>query len=374
MAYPDKRNGKPTGSFVGEWAKGGKKRRFKTLKDAQTYEALCKALGHEPPQFTEDGTPIKANGEQTFAEVAAKCKAAGGPDGLWHEGRDRSVIQRLDHCVSVIGHYGISRVTRAVLEEITADLRKRPARCALGDKRHGLSNATINRYLNAASAVLTYAELHKIIAFRPKAPLLPENGRERAIMPTVGEEDVILKLMREAGHHVEALCVEVLLDTGLREGELLNLEPIQVTFETDQEGNENGWVNLYNDETKGKAARRVLIDAALGHKIKALIVSGGLPKAHQLLRRFKSAAKRAGYPANLVIHSLRHTLNTRMRQEGVDMKIRMKKLGHKSAATSMRYDHVTDADQLEAAKKLKRRAGKLPEVSEVVPFPKRLSA
>jgi hypothetical protein len=60
--------------------------------------------------------------------------------------------------------------TRGVLEKITADLRKRPARCALGEKKHKLTNATINRYLNAASAVLTYAELHKLITNRPKAP------------------------------------------------------------------------------------------------------------------------------------------------------------------------------------------------------------
>jgi integrase len=374
MAYPDKKQGKHTGSFVGEWAKGGKKRRFKTLKDAQDYETFCKLLGREPPTITDDGSPVKADGEQTFAEVAALCKAAGGPEGLWHEGRDNSVIQRLEHCVTVIGHYGISRVTRAVLEEITADLRKRPARCALGEKKHGLSNGTINRYLNAASAVLTYAELHKIISHRPRAPLLPENGRERAILPTVGEEAAILRLMRDAGHHAEALCVEALLDTGLREGELLGLQPHQITFVLDEEGNENGWINLYNDETKGKTARRVLIEASLGHKIKGLVASGALPKAHQLLRRFKSAAKRAGYPENLVIHSLRHTLNTRMRQEGVDIKIRMKKLGHKSPATSMRYDHVTDADQLEAAKKLRKRAGMEPVSAEVVDFPKRLSA
>jgi hypothetical protein len=103
------------------------------------------------------------------------------------------VIQRLEHCVG-IGHYGITQVRVRVLEMITADLRKRPARCALGEKKHKLSNATINRYLNAASAVLTYAELHKLITYRPKAPLLPENGRERAILPTIGEEDVILTL------------------------------------------------------------------------------------------------------------------------------------------------------------------------------------
>lgn len=374
MAYADKRDGKLTGSFVGEAPKLGKKRRFKTLRDAKDYETFCKLLGREPPTVTEDGGPARADGELTFAAVAAMCKDAGGPEGHWHSGRDKSVIQRLEHCVAVIGHYGITRVSRAVLEQISADLRKRPARCALGEKRHGLSNATINRYLNAASAVLTYAELHNLITARPKAPLLPENSRERAILPTIGEEDVILKLMREAGHAAEALCVEVLIETGLREGELLGLKPHQITFETDREGTVNGWISLYNDETKGKAARRLTLPEAMARQIKAIVASGSLPTACHLLRRFKSAAKRAGYPDNLVIHSLRHTRNTRMRKEGIDIDLRMQLLGHKSIKTSQRYDHINDDDQLEAAKKVRRRAGMEPETSEVVPFRKAVSS
>jgi hypothetical protein len=70
-----------------------------------------------------------------------------------------------------------------------------------------------------------------------------------------------------------------------------------------------------------------------------------------------------------VIHSLRHSINTRMRKKGVDIKIRMKKLGHKSVKTSMRYDHVDDADQLEAAKKLQRRAGIDAAPGDVDPVP-----
>jgi integrase len=63
-----------------------------------------------------------------------------------------------------------------------------------------------------------------------------------------------------------------------------------------------------------------------------------------------------------------------MRKKGVDIKIRMKKLGHKSLPRRMRYDHVDDADQLEAAKKLQRRAGIETVSADVVPFRKAVSA
>ena len=88
-----------------------------------------------------------------------------------------------------IGHYEITQVTREVLELIITDLEKRPARCALGTKKHMLTNGIINRYLNAGSS--------------PPAPRLPcclENGRERAI----GDEGIVVKLMREAGHRRNA--------------------------------------------------------------------------------------------------------------------------------------------------------------------------
>lgn len=64
MAYVDKKNGKPTGSFVGEWPKGKKKRRFKTLREAEDYEAFTKLFGREPPTIEEGGA---AADELTFS-------------------------------------------------------------------------------------------------------------------------------------------------------------------------------------------------------------------------------------------------------------------------------------------------------------------
>jgi hypothetical protein len=38
--------------------------------------------------------------------------------------------------------------------------------------------------------------------------------------------------MREAGHTVEALCVEAMIETGLRSGELRNRAPEDITDRT----------------------------------------------------------------------------------------------------------------------------------------------
>jgi hypothetical protein len=85
MAYPEKRkdkDGKPrsTGSFVGEAPKLGKKRRFKTMRDAEDYETFCKLMGREPPTI-EDGQHQSSTGAPTFAQVTEMAKAKGGPKG-----------------------------------------------------------------------------------------------------------------------------------------------------------------------------------------------------------------------------------------------------------------------------------------------------
>lgn len=352
MSYPEKRDGKATGWFYGETFVKDKRfrRRFDTKKLADGYEVYVKLMGEEPPSLDNEGP----GSGRSFAEVAEECKKAGGPKGKWHAGRDHSIIQRIDYCVSVIGHIDIANVKRKTFELITADLKKRPA---LG-KGHKLTNATINRYLNAAGAVMTYAEQCEYVEAKPKTPLEREVSKRRGILHSFEQEDAILGFMEAQSWRVEAVCVRVLVETGVRESELLDrIQPAQITIETDADGNENGWIHLTEDQTKNDEARTVYIRPDLAKEIRAIIAAGSVPKASTLLKRFKRAVKACGYADNIVIHSLRHTRNTRLRKNGVDMKVRMKMLGHKSVAASMRYDHVDTDDQLKAAKKVENLRG-----------------
>ena len=363
MSYAEKRDGKPTGWFYGEVFVKDKRfrRRFETKKHADGYEVYLKLMGEEPPTLDNEG----AGAGRSFAAVAAECKKAGGPNGVWLAGRDPSIIQRVEYCVKIIGHVDIANVTRKSFELITSSLKKRPA---LG-KKHKLTNATINRYLNAASAIMTYAEQCEYIEAAPKAPLEREIGKKRGILHSFEQEDAILRVLEAEGWRVEALCVRVLVETGLRESELLErLRPEQITIETDADGNENGWINFAEDQTKNDEARTVYIRPDLAREVRALLASGSVPIASTLLKRFKRAVKACGYADNIVIHSLRHTRNTRLRKNGVDMKVRMKMLGHKSVAASMRYDHVDTDDQLQAAKKVENVRGDLRKSGTIVPF------
>src|SRR5262249_20931432 len=119
-----------------------------------------------------------------------------------------------------------------------------------------------------------------------------------------------------------------------------------------------GVLSLSKGQTKNNTTRTVIFSADLAREIKAHLAAGTLPKGDKLLDTFKEACERAGYTGNLVIHSLRHTRNTRLRKAGVERKIRKEMLGHMSDEANDIYDHTDLEDQLEVVKKLREYAGK----------------
>lgn len=358
MPYAQKDSaGKLTGRWFGAVESKDKRfrRLFETKKLAEGYEIYVRLMCAEPPGL--EGASVTG---KTFTEVAEECRSAGGPRGAWLRERDPSVFQRLDYLKEKIGALDIASVSAKTLEDVSKGLAKKPGQ----RKGSFLSNATINRYLTTASAVLTYACDKDYISKKPKVPLLKEISKLRPILSSVDQERSILGWLEANGEHVAATQVRVLVETGLREGELEHLRRDQIIIDQ----TENGWINLEAEHVKNDTARKVYIRAALAKELRALMARGPLLKAWQLLRKFKRAVKAVGGPENLVIHSLRHTRNTRLRRQGVDIKIRMQMLGHKTISTSMRYDHTDEQDQLEAAKKVEQSVGGSVQTGEVVRF------
>jgi integrase len=71
------------------------------------------------------------------------------------------------------------------------------------------------------------------------------------------------------------------------------------------------------------------------------------------LRAFKAAAKRAGLPSSVGLHTLRHSAASVMMASGVPLKIVSDILGHASVAiTGDIYGHVSPDVSREAAAKL----------------------
>lgn len=150
----------------------------------------------------------------------------------------------------------------------------------------------------------------------------------------------------------------LLLDTGLRVGEALNLRKDDVHLEPAGKA-KFGWIHVRAGKSKN-AKRNVPITgrvaAALsplldekksqwlfpGDLPEAPILATSLAHAHtRICRKGKGKKRRHIFPQEFVLHSCRHTALTRLGEAGADAFTIMKLAGHSSVTISQRYVHPT---------------------------------
>lgn len=360
MAYAERRGGKLTGRWYADVElkpKGKPPERFRkafdTKAEADGYEAYVRATGQEPPHAVSRPT-------NSLRDVAVRFQAA---EPQWGR-RDPLSIQRLDWWIGRIGDMDISHITTEDLDKQVAFLSRLP-----GKKRGTLmGNATINRYLHALSAVLTWAHQRRLLEHKPYVPVRAAKSERLLTVPEDLEDTLLQWIEGNCGTPNAAFVIRVLIETGLRRSELWKLRPDQVTWEQDENQDEHGWLTLEPEQTKTDEARLVWVPADMARKLKGLVQGNALPKAYRVYRIFKRAVKACGANADLTLHSLRHTRATRMLGSGVDSLIVAKSLGHRSLATTKKYVHPGKAVLAEAAKKVAPPRGKQPEKGTLLQF------
>lgn len=211
----------------------------------------------------------------------------------------------------------------------------------------GLGNAqgTINRKLTVVSKVVQRAFEKGFIDRRPYFERQPEpQGRVRWITPEEEEQILNLLLQRKAMrfYHV----VRVLIDTGMRCGELKKL----TIYDIQPEQGVHGIVYLH--ETKNGTSRSVPLTK---RAFESLAYLAKTSKDHELLiseraswitwewSKVRHAMNKDSDP-NFVPHILRHTCCTRLMQKGASVKKVQLFMGHKSINTTMRYTHLCPND------------------------------
>jgi integrase len=351
MAYAEKRDGKLTGQWVGEvnTKLGRMRRRFETHREALGYEAYVKATGFEPAHLSAS----KASGP-TFADVAAHARAS---NETWKRNRDPSGQRCLDWLIGRIGDLPISDVDTTRLDRLVKELSAKPG-VTSGSK---LSAGTINRYLSAASGVLKFARARGMVASQPVVPWLKETGHRIAFLDEA-LQPIVVGYMVSQGWLAAALALRVLVASGMRWGEFISVDAIQLTSE---------WIKL--DATKTDTPRDIPLDPKLMGEFKAMVIQNGRPNYTTMRRQLKAALEACGGDPAIGIHNLRHTTATRLNKLEVPTATVQQFLGHKDIKTTMKYLHVEAADLMAASKKLTPRVGGEEHMfhnADVVPFTK----
>ena len=219
------------------------------------------------------------------------------------------------------------------------------------------SPASVNRKIELLSRILSMAVDYGMIQSKPCQRVRKfqlNNRRERYL--SVEEETRLMGMLFGRRAYLRPIVI-LALNTGMRRGEILNLEWWQIDFSSNR---------LIVTKTKSgkprhipmnKIVRETLLELKESSKGKYVFESQKNPghPIHDPKKAFKSALKDAGVE-NFRFHDLRHTAGTRLAEAGADAFTIKDILGHASIQTSAIYVHATDERKRRAVSALERYA------------------
>lgn len=230
------------------------------------------------------------------------------------------------------------------LEEIDAWLHD----CEL----RGNADSTINRKRSALSKIADVAFKYKGLALRLELP--PQRrepvGRIRQI--SAAEEAAMLLFFETIERRDMAEFVAVLIDTGMRRGELRNVRPTDVHLKT-------GVVMVYGNEGRGTKNGKVR-SVPMTKRVAAILRERLAGRAcfdlgeSELRHTWDRARSHLGLSddKDFTLHVCRHTCASRLVAGGVSLAIVQQWLGHERIETTMRYAHLYPQDLMNAVKAL----------------------
>jgi len=216
------------------------------------------------------------------------------------------------------------------------------------DSLQHLAPNTQARVLSTIKSLLTEAHRLGYIPFNPGAALRLKGVKNTLGERLVSEEQVQRLLALETNRRNHAI-IRLLYAAGLRCSELCEL-----TWNDIQPSNEEAVLQVFG---KGNKTRYVRISAATYNELRTLggmspepsapvftSRKGGSLDASQVFRIVKTAAKRAGLPATMSPHWLRHAHASHALDRGAPISLVQTTLGHASVQTTGKYLHARPSE------------------------------
>lgn len=319
-------------------------------------------------KFTFDGKLIRESSRQNNKRAAEEMEAA-----------HRTRLARGEVGISTRKHITLSELAetfKAFIETRSAErpetikfyrskLRRLLEYKALAEARiHTIDETLIEQYVQCRRASVSPASVNRELAtLRRMLQLAWKKWKLIPAAPHIsllnGERNREFVLSREAEEQYLAAAAEplktaavVMLDSGLRIGELVCLKLEDISFEP-APGARLGYIQIRHGKTKN--AKRVLsMTERVNQMLRARSVSAGAyifygrhpdrPVSIGLLEQLHRKARASmGLSREFVIHGLRHTFGTRLGEVGTEAFTIMRLMGHVNVTISQRYVHPTPA-------------------------------
>ena len=198
----------------------------------------------------------------------------------------------------------------------------------------GSTRNTIHYYALFVRKFLRWLGIENEIPVPPR-----DDGRlEQVLSP--GEVEALLEASRDL---VDALIVALLVETGMRVGELLNVRVSDIDLD-------QGTIRI-----RGKYGKeRIVLFGPLSRALLETYLETVNPRRRAKLldisyqavyKRLKALAKRAGVdPSKVRPHILRHTFATEALRRGMSLPALQRLLGHSNIRITQRYLHLVTED------------------------------
>jgi integrase len=275
-----------------------------------------------------------------------------------YTGADPTRAQRLAAWIELMGDFEVSQVDADLIHAGRAELATKPPLVYLGmdhlgrqifkakGRQRNKSNASLNRYTVAMSALFTWAIEQRLAPKGFVHPCrgikrLPESdGRVRYLADD--ERTRLFESCRQSRYPRLHAMVLMAMKTGARKGELLGLTWRDVDLDAGI---------AYLGRTKNGDRRTLVllpdvVEALRSFKSSdgARYVFGSVRSKYQSPASIETAWREALSRAkvrNFVFHDLRHTCASYMAQAGVDLSVVAEVLGHRKLDMTRRYAHLT---------------------------------
>ncbi|QXE92413.1 site-specific integrase [Geomonas subterranea] len=249
-------------------------------------------------------------------------------DERWKDNKDGLKAKRLaERALELVGDIPLCKIEDQTIKRMVKKLED-----------SGVKGATINRYLATMKTLLRHHQ-------QPWEHIkLKKESKGRIRVLSKEEETTVVSLLRDTdhpkkrSHYPEAAdLIEVLVDTGCRLSEVLNLKYEDINWDTNLI---SIWINK-GDKPRSipmtKRVRGTLLARQEGDRIKPFSID-----IDQAQKAWNWARKRMMLDDDkeFVMHALRHTCATRLLDRGIDLYTVKEWLGHSTMQVTERYAHL----------------------------------